>query len=34
MVKWLVEGQPRGGDTCGMADFKEAAKDLSLGQVY
>lgn len=31
MVTWLVKGQPRGGDICGMADFKEAAKVLSLG---
>lgn len=30
-VKWLVEGQPRGGDICEIADSKEAAKDVSLG---
>lgn len=30
-VNWLAEGQLRGADICGMADFKEAAKGLSLG---
>lgn len=30
-VNWLAEGQPRGADIREMADFKEAAKGLSLG---